>query len=268
MSALIRWWTSDDSRLALRTKQFISCVTPERPLLAVKKRYYLRLLRGINASGGEEEMRALPQIIKRGDFVIDIGANIGIYTRELSRLVGADGLVWSIEPVPQTFAVLSYLIRKDHWRNVRPIELAISDSCRTVDMEIPHWKGGGESWYDARIFSPETRHPKWRTLSTQAVTLDSLTKDVDRPVAFVKCDAEFHELACLRGARQTIAKWHPTWLLETLDDYYRKTSDAEDIAQFLAAFGYRGYLFDGQQFRPRQPNEKSQNAFFFHAGTR
>jgi FkbM family methyltransferase len=264
MNVLRRWWTSEDSRAALRVKQLISSSVPEPLLIAAKKRYYFRLLRDVGTSDGEREMHALPKIVERGDFVIDIGANIGVYTQKLASIVGEAGLVWSIEPVPQTFDILSYLIRKNGWTNVRPLNVAISDGCGFVQMEIPRWKGGGESWYDARIFSPETRHPRWRTVSAQATTLDSLSASIDRRVSFIKCDTEFHELACLRGACQTIAKWRPAWLIETLDDYYRKTSDADKIAQFLAAFGYKSYLFDGHDFHRSLPSEKNQNTFFLH----
>lgn len=206
MNALRRWWTREDSRFVLRTKQFISSVIPEPLLLAAKKRYYYQILKNLRTGGGEKEMRALPQIIKSDDFVIDIGANIGIYTKALTSLVGLGGMVWSIEPMPQTFAILKYLIQKNGWQNVTPFNVAISDSCGSVEMEIPRWKGGGESWYDARIFSADTRHANWRVVSAQSVTLDSLTKDVDRPISFIKCDTEFHELACLHGARETIAR--------------------------------------------------------------
>jgi FkbM family methyltransferase len=260
---MLHWWTSENSRIALRAKQFVSWVVPESLLVAMKKRYYFHLLKRFEEQSGENEMLALPLIVRKGDFVVDIGSNIGTYTKKLSSLVGAEGLVWSIEPVGQTFDVLSYLIRKNGWSNVEAFNVALSDSSGTVEMEIPRWKGGGEKWYDARIFSPETRHPDWRTVPVRMVTLDSLTEKLERPISFIKCDAEFHELACLHGAKQTIAKWHPAWLIEMLDDYYKKTSDAENIAQFLDAFGYKGYLFDSKGFRVRKPDEKSQNAFFF-----
>ena len=266
MKTLRRWWTSEDSRIALRLKQLITSALPDSLLIAAKKRYYYWLLNTAGGSVGERDMRALPRLVKRGDFVIDIGTNIGIYTKRLASLVGDNGLVWSFEPVPQTFEILSYLIKKNVLTNVKPFNVAISDESGSVEMEIPRWKGGGESWYDARIFSADTRHANWRTVKAQRATLDSLTANTDRAVSFVKCDAEFHEMACLRGARETIAKWHPSWLIETLDNHYSHKSDTENIVSFLSAFGYKAYLFDGQNFRPRPPNEKSQNTFFFSDG--
>lgn len=261
MNSVLKWWTSENSRTALRAKQLASFIIPELVLTALKKRYYFGLVKSKRYES-EKEMRALPHVVKAGDFVIDIGASIGSYTDILASLVGNTGLVWSIEPVPQTFEILRYLISRSGWQNVTGLSVAISDQPGNVELEIPHWKGGGEAWYGARIFSPQTRHPNWRVVAAKAVTLDSLTENSDRPVTFIKCDTEFHELACLRGAVNTLAKWHPALLIETLDDFHSKTSDAENIARFLRDFGYEGFLFDGQRFRPRSPNEKSQNAFF------
>jgi FkbM family methyltransferase len=263
MNSLRHWWTSEDSRVVLRTKQIVGAVVPEALLFAMKKRYYLQLIRNHGVCDGEQEMHALQQVVKKGDFTIDIGANIGMYTSTLSSLVGNEGVVWSIEPTPQNFDILKYLIRKNNWTNVEAFNVAMSESCGTVEMEIPHLVGGGESWYGARIFSPQTRHAGWRTVEAKMATLDSLTENTERPISFIKCDVEFHEMACLRGAIRTIEKWHPTWLIETIDDFYENSSDAENIVQFLAALGYKAYLFDGQGFRPRLSNEKSQNAFFF-----
>jgi FkbM family methyltransferase len=251
---LPRWWTSENSSVGMRTKQVISATIPDPLLVAIKKRYYAQLLKNKDVPV-EKETLALPQIVSKGDFVIDIGANVGFYTRDLASLVGEDGLVWSVEPVPQTFDILSYEIRKFRWSNVEAFNVAVSDSEGTVEMEIPHSKRGGESWYGARIISGETRHPNWRSIAVRTVKLDS----------FIKCDAEFHELSCLQGARETIGKWHPSLLIETLvDDSYRNTFGTERIVDFLSDFGYTAHLYDGRDFRIRKPRETSQNTFFFY----
>jgi hypothetical protein len=43
----------------------------------------------------EPEMRLLKSFVFRGDCVADVGANVGAYTMELSRLVGDNGNVYS-----------------------------------------------------------------------------------------------------------------------------------------------------------------------------
>ena len=45
----------------------------------------------------------LPNYLEKGDYVIDVGANIGFYTREFSRLVGRNGRVMALEPFKKHF---------------------------------------------------------------------------------------------------------------------------------------------------------------------
>ena len=44
------------------------------------------------------EIECLKQIIKKGDTVVDLGANIGYYTLILAQLVGKSGHVHAFEP--------------------------------------------------------------------------------------------------------------------------------------------------------------------------
>ena len=50
----------------------------------------------------------IKHLVSPGDIVLDIGANIGTYAKYLSGLVGQSGKVNSVEPVPQTYAILCY----------------------------------------------------------------------------------------------------------------------------------------------------------------
>jgi 23S rRNA U2552 (ribose-2'-O)-methylase RlmE/FtsJ len=73
----------------------------------LKRAYFRRQIKKDLFTTSEPEYKNLHAFIAPGDWVIDVGANIGHYTKRLSELVGAGGRVIAVEPVPETFALLS-----------------------------------------------------------------------------------------------------------------------------------------------------------------
>ena len=86
-------------------------ILPQSTIQLIKKRHYLRLLRSPLLEK-EPELRVVRHLVKPGDTIIDIGANVGVYTKILSELVGPEGHVYSIEPFPSTFEILCFNLRK------------------------------------------------------------------------------------------------------------------------------------------------------------
>ena len=75
----------------------------------------------------------------------------GDYTCILSRLVGEQGTVFSIEPIPETFEILSAVVARRQLSNVRLLNFGISESDGSAVMEIPLYEDGGENFYQAKI---------------------------------------------------------------------------------------------------------------------
>lgn len=65
-------------------------------------------------------------VLRRGDVAVDIGANVGYYTRIASQLVGSDGAVLAFEPMPAAFRVLQ--LNCADLSNTRLFPVALSDS--------------------------------------------------------------------------------------------------------------------------------------------
>ena len=72
--------------------------------------------------------------IPHGAAVIDIGANIGYVTMLASRLVGRDGVVYSIEAAPKTFAKLSANLKLNDIGNVKAFNLAATGTDCIVEI--------------------------------------------------------------------------------------------------------------------------------------
>ena len=91
---------------------------------------FLRLILAILGRGNiiiprfNGELALIQSFVKRGDVVMDIGANAGIYTLYLSRLVGNQGLVMAYEPNASVLRSLAIVSRMTRATNVRLINKA------------------------------------------------------------------------------------------------------------------------------------------------
>lgn len=80
------------------------------------------------------EIELLCSLIRPGDCVLDVGANIGLYTLAISRAVGSNGHVISVEPDPDNRALLRKNLRTNSCDNVTVIEEALGDQCKLVKL--------------------------------------------------------------------------------------------------------------------------------------
>jgi FkbM family methyltransferase len=225
-----------------------------------RRAYYARLLRAAREDA-QVDLSFLKRVVRRGDCVVDAGASIGLYTKFLSALVGPEGLVCSVEPMPETYDVLVSNVRRLGLSNVRPLNYALSDVDGELEMEVPRWSYGGENLYEARVAGAASGG--LRRIRVAARRLDTLVPD--RPIAFVKCDVEGHELRCLAGAAETIRRWRPPWLLEVWGDPDAEASHARRVFLDMLGLGYSAHCYDGRRLAPRAGGRRSDNYWFLTA---
>ena len=242
----------------------VTRLLPEPALEFLKTHYYAYLVTHTPDHWMEGDAAALPSLVSPGDQVLDIGASLGMFSRLLGRLVGPKGHVYAFEPIPQTFGFLRHNLARLQLPQVEALPFALSDADRRDRMIIPTYRWGSECWYDARIKAshPEKVIPQWREIEVQSKTLDSL--HLPR-ISFIKCDANYHELAVLRGGAELIRKYHPALLIEVNPNPDDPTTTAYETFALLEAEGYRAYCFREGKMCPRQPAERSQNYFFLTA---
>jgi len=236
-------------------------ILPHSAIQLIKKRHYLRLLRSPLLEK-EPELRVVRYLVKPGDTVIDIGANVGVYTKILSELVGPEGRVYSIEPFPSTFEILCYNVRKLRLDNVEPINVAVSDSETAVTMAIPCDSSGAETHYRASIIMDSADKNKTEVTNVRAVTIDSRFMNEYGTISFIKCDVEGHELACLHGAAKFLARSQAAWLIEVSGEPDDTDSAAHRVFKILRDHDYSAWWYDGGKLIKHRPVDKSTNYFF------
>ena len=83
--------------------------------------------------------------------VVDVGANVGLYTAMAGMAVGPAGRVVALEPDPECFGVLQQTIRVNVLENVDAVFAAASDSNGTTRLFTSSDNRG-----DNRLYHSET----------------------------------------------------------------------------------------------------------------
>ena len=190
----------------LQLKQLVSHF-PHRWQTELKRIHFGRQINRKKFVTDEPEYKILHKLISPGDWVLDVGANLGHYTNKFSELVGPHGRVIAFEPVPTTFFLLSANTQRFTYSNVTLINVAVSDSVDIVGISIPKFSTGLTNYYQAHISSTTDS-----ALSVFTLSLDSL--NINQRIALVKIDAEGHEPFVLTGMQKLIKKYHPTLIIE------------------------------------------------------
>ncbi len=178
------------------------------------KKIYFRdqIRRGIFITE-EPEFALLAEFISDGDWVVDVGANIGHYTKRLSELVGCAGRVIAIEPVPETFLLLTENLGYIQHDNVTLLNVAAAENSGIAGMTIPKFSTGLRNFYQAHLVSEADAELLVLTLS-----LDSILCLCEKQITLVKIDAEGHEAGVLRGMKEILRRDRPVMIVETFSE--------------------------------------------------
>lgn len=191
--------------------------------------------------GGEEthepEIEAVRALVREGDHVADLGANVGLYTRVLSELTGPTGRVFAFEPIRDNFSILTDVVRSGKLSNVQAFCLAVGREDGEQEMVVPTLDQF-EGHYYAHFVSDGEEPGERETVETR--TLDGLHTDgLISKLDFVKCDVEGAELGVLEGGRQVLGDHKPSMLIEI------SKSTSEACFELLLGWGYQGFVYDG-----------------------
>lgn len=186
----------------------------------------------------EIEYSLLDKWIKPGDWVLDIGANVGHYSLRLSELVGKSGRVLVFEPVPSTVDLLASNMSRATYQNLSIFNVAVSNKTDLVGMVVPENfpESKNSNYYRAHISNNSN------ALNILSISIDSL--NISHSIKLAKIDVEGHEIYVLQGMENLIKRDFPVLLVE---------GDSSEVNNYLASLGYVGNRMQGsvnQVFEP------------------
>jgi FkbM family methyltransferase len=206
-----------------------------------------QLLDGIFESHIAEVFRAA---ISAGDQVVDVGANLGIYTVLAGKCVGPTGRVLAVEPTPSMIQLLDSNIERNSLANVTVFPGVVSDRVGTCSLEFV---AGGEQYssIDA-IAHPDVPAGSRQKITVASETLDSLVSRFDLCPSAIKVDTEGAEALVFSQASETLKKHRPI-LFSELDQRLLAAhgGSARAVADGWFAFDYEVFnAATGEQYLP------------------
>jgi FkbM family methyltransferase len=172
-------------------------------------------------------------LVGPGDRCLDVGANIGVHTVRLGKLVGPAGQVIAIEPDPELARRNAANAALNGLDQVTVVQAAASDR---AGQRVTLYRAADADANRARASLFPYPYLTGRAAPVRTVTVDEAAGG---PVALIKIDVEGHEAAVVAGAAATIAASAPAIVFEYAPELL--ADPAQCPFDQLAAAGYRLY---------------------------
>jgi len=210
----------------------------------------------------EPEIKILDRLVKPGDTVMDVGANVGVYTSVLSRLVAPSGCVVAYEPIHRLAEGLRRFVRVSGITNVTVREVGLSASPGQGYLAAPRDFSGRLDDQKAHL----TDRSRSADFAIALSTLDEEVRTLNLSrLDFVKCDVEGAEYAVFRGGARSLSQFHPTVLAEIEPQWTARCGlTTDEVKRYLQSLGhYRIEVVERAKLVPSAAAKESHRNFIF-----
>lgn len=155
----------------------------------------------------EDEIKFIRTFVKSGMKIIDIGANYGLYTLTIAKIIGDQGKIWAFEPTTTTAACLKQSISENKFNNIELIQAGLSDRIGKAKLfttqnselnSLSNEVSSGNSHETILLFTLDHCSNEYRW------------KDID----FIKLDAEGEEINILKKGKKFLSSASPLIMFE------------------------------------------------------
>ncbi len=247
--ALTRWFVSHPFKGSLRVEYFLCrlLLPPPQGPTVIRTLYDFNLRVDPSVDRGLEQwlyyrgtyepgtLSVVEACLGEGDAFIDVGSNIGLISIFASRCVGASGRVYSFEPDPATFQILSDNLQANRIENtsIYPIALGAATGTRLLYRNLDFNRGASSLIQSDDSASEGVRVSVW--------PLDQfLAENPFAHLKMIKVDVEGWEHEVLKGAQDLLASPNAPILCVEYDKGRTSAGGALDVyRQILSLNRYR-----------------------------
>lgn len=203
---------------------------------------YRILYKPYKAFSDRHERALLKEIIKPGMVVVDVGANIGIYTAFLAKIVGEKGKVYAFEPSPQNF---KFLEKYSNQGNVTLVQAAVGDTTGQIVLYISNKLNVDHRTYETGEERKKIDVPSYR--------LDDYLEN--QKVDFIKMDIQGFEYKALMGMENILQNNRSIKIIMEFWPYglIKAGSNPEEVLNFLHQLGFQTELIEGNKRKKCPP---------------
>ncbi|GHT33798.1 hypothetical protein FACS189434_08850 [Bacteroidia bacterium] len=198
----------------------------------------------------------LKNVIKRGDTIIDIGANLGYYTCLFAEWTGKNGKVYAVEPVEPVRNVLRRNAKKFAQVEILPYALGTENKDIALGNDSLKSFGYVATGRHFVMDSPEATENPEITFKAQMRRGSELFGELPK-IDFIKCDTEGYETIILPEIKEVIRQHTPTVLVETGGE------NRKQILTLMQDLGYEPFVLKNQALIPLQQVD-TDDILFIH----
>jgi len=222
-------------------RRFLVKIVGIKTYLTWVSKIYITLIRFGFSKEKYAELYFTQQIVKQGDTVLDIGANLGYYSYFLANKLAGNGQLFAVEPIPLFAEIWHKNMSKYENQNIKLFNCALGNENKAnVKMSIPVVDGvvrhgltnvegqGEEGWGSAMDFEV----PMY--VGDELLSKENLTK-----LNYIKCDVEGYEQFVIPSLKETINKFKPLIQIEL-----NGKDNRQNVSNFLFDMKYDVYILD------------------------
>lgn len=200
-------------------KVLFKTLSLENYLRVLQRSYFLMYHTGLLKSNDEYAYHYfVKSLIKPGDTILDIGANLGYYSMLFAKWTGPSGKVYGVEPIPVYNKIYREAARK--FNNITLYPYALGTEEKTIDMVSSPGKGylstGLLHVHDAAKDKKRVEEEEFSFKATMKIP-SKLFSDIKK-IDYIKCDIEGFEYIVLSNMRDLIDQHKPKLQVEVNSD--------------------------------------------------